>query len=55
MIRLARPDVGEEELAEIAALLEPGQLTMGPKVAELEELLARACGVDRRTLRNRHT
>jgi perosamine synthetase len=46
VIRLARPDVGEEELAEIAAVLESGQLTMGPKVAELEELLARACGVE---------
>jgi perosamine synthetase len=46
VIRLARPDVGEEELAEVAAVLESGQLTMGPKVAELEELLARACGVE---------
>jgi perosamine synthetase len=46
LIRLARPDVGKEELAEIAAVLETGQLTMGPKVAELEELLADACGVE---------
>ena len=46
MIRLARPDVGEEELAEIAAVLESGQLTMGPKVDELEGLLAGACGVE---------
>jgi perosamine synthetase len=46
VIRLARPDVGEEELAEIAAVLESGQLTMGPKVDELEGLLARACGVE---------
>jgi perosamine synthetase len=45
VIRLARPDVGEDELAEIAAVLESGQLTMGPKVDELEQLLARACGV----------
>jgi perosamine synthetase len=45
-IRLARPDVGPEELAEIAAVLESGQLTMGPKVEELEELLAAACGVE---------
>jgi perosamine synthetase len=45
-IRLARPDVGAEELAEIAAVLESGQLTMGPKVAELEQLLAGACGVE---------
>jgi perosamine synthetase len=46
VIRLARPDVGEEELAEIAAVLESGQLTMGPKVEELEGLLASACGVE---------
>jgi dTDP-4-amino-4,6-dideoxygalactose transaminase len=45
-IRLARPDVGEEELAEVAAVLESGQLTMGPKVAELERELAQACEVE---------
>ena len=45
-VRLARPDVGEEELAEVAAVLETGQLTMGPKVAELEAELARACGTE---------
>jgi len=45
-IRLARPDVGAEELAEIAGVLDSGQLTMGPKVEELEELLAAACGVE---------
>jgi len=43
-VRLARPDTGEEELAEVAAVLESGQLTMGPKVEELEELLAGATG-----------
>jgi dTDP-4-amino-4,6-dideoxygalactose transaminase len=43
-IRLALPDVGADELAEIAAVLETGQLTMGPKVAEFEALLADACG-----------
>jgi perosamine synthetase len=42
-IRLARPDVGAEEAAAVAAVLESGQLTMGPKVAELESELARAC------------
>ena len=46
LIRLAWPDVGEAELAEVAAVLETGQLTMGPKVAELEAQLAGACGVD---------
>jgi perosamine synthetase len=45
-IRLAFPDVGEEELAEVAAVLESGQLTMGPKVDEFEAELARACGVE---------
>ncbi len=45
-VRLAWPDVGEEELAEVAAVLESGQLTMGPKVAELEAELARACAVE---------
>jgi dTDP-4-amino-4,6-dideoxygalactose transaminase len=43
-VRLARPDVGEAELAEIREVLESGQLTMGPKVAELERLLAEAAG-----------
>ena len=32
-IRLAWPDVGAEELAEVAGVLASGQLTMGPKVA----------------------
>jgi dTDP-4-amino-4,6-dideoxygalactose transaminase len=45
-VRLGWPDVGEAELAEVAGVLETGMLTMGPKVAELEELLARACGVE---------
>ena len=45
-IRLARPDVGAEELAAVAEVLESGQLTMGPKVAELEQELARACEVE---------
>jgi perosamine synthetase len=45
VIRLARPDVGAEEAAAVAEVLESGQLTMGSKVAELEAELARACGV----------
>lgn len=44
VVRLAQPDVGAEELAELAAVVDTGQLTMGPKVAELERLLADACG-----------
>jgi perosamine synthetase len=43
-IRLAWPDVGDAELAAVAEVLASGQLTMGPKVAELESLLAAACG-----------
>jgi perosamine synthetase len=44
VVRLAKPDVGEEELAEIRDVFHSGILTMGPKVAELEELLAAAAG-----------
>ena len=45
-IRLAWPDVGAEEAAAVAEVLQSGQLTMGAKVAELEEEVARACGVE---------
>jgi dTDP-4-amino-4,6-dideoxygalactose transaminase len=44
-VRLGWPDVGEAELAAVAEVLESGTLTMGPKVADLEELLAAACEV----------
>jgi perosamine synthetase len=43
-IRLARPDVGERELAAVAEVLQSGQLTMGPKVEEFERALAAAVG-----------
>ena len=46
MIRLARPDVGAEEAAAVAAVLESGLLTLGPKVAEFEAGLAEACAVE---------
>jgi perosamine synthetase len=45
-VRLAKPPVGEEELAEIREVLESGQLTMGPKVAEFERLLAGIAGTN---------
>lgn len=43
-IRLARPDVGEAELAAVADVLASGQLTMGPLVGELECAIAGAVG-----------
>jgi dTDP-4-amino-4,6-dideoxygalactose transaminase len=46
LIRLARPDVGAEEAAAVAEVLESGQLTLGPKVTEFEAGLAEACGVE---------
>ncbi len=45
LIRLAWPDVGAEEAEAVAEVLETGILTMGPKVAEFEAELARACRV----------
>jgi len=45
-IRLAWPDLGPEELAAVAEVLESGYLTMGPKVAEFESGLARACATE---------
>jgi len=43
-IRLARPDVGEAELAAVASVLESGQLTMGPQVGAFERSIAKAIG-----------
>ncbi len=45
-VRLAWPDTGGEELADVAAVLESGMLTMGAKVGELEAGLAAACEVE---------
>lgn len=45
-IRLGWPDVGADEAAAVAEVLASGSLTMGPKVTELEELVADACGVE---------
>jgi perosamine synthetase len=42
-IRLGWPELGDAELAEVTGVLESGMLTMGPKVAEFEELIAAAC------------
>ena len=46
-IRLARPDVGDDELDAVAEVMRTGQLTMGPKVAEFEAAVARAVGTAR--------
>jgi dTDP-4-amino-4,6-dideoxygalactose transaminase len=45
-IRLAWPDVGPAELEAVAEVIESGMLTMGPRVAEFEDELARACGTE---------
>jgi dTDP-4-amino-4,6-dideoxygalactose transaminase len=45
-IRLGWPDLGQAELDEVAAVLSSGMLTMGPKVAEFESEVARACEVE---------
>ena len=42
-IRLAWPDLGAAELDALAEVIESGTLTMGPRVAEFEQGLARAC------------
>jgi perosamine synthetase len=46
LIRLAWPDVGPAEAEAVAEVLESGQLTMGPKVAEFEHALAASCGTE---------
>lgn len=46
LIPLARPDLGDEELACLAEVLRSGRLTQGPKVEELEAELRRACAVE---------
>ncbi len=43
-VRLARPDLGDEELAAVAEVLASGQLTMGPQVDAFEAAVARAVG-----------
>jgi perosamine synthetase len=45
-LRLAWPDVGDEELRAVEEVLRSGFLTMGPKVEELEAEVARACRVE---------
>lgn len=47
LIWLARPQTGDEELAEVAAVLASGRLTQGPKVAEFEALVRERVGTER--------
>ncbi len=46
-IRLARPEVGPDEIAAAVAVIESGLLTMGPLLEEFEQSLARCCEVRR--------
>jgi dTDP-4-amino-4,6-dideoxygalactose transaminase len=43
-VALARPAIGEEEIAEVVAALESGWLTTGPRVSAFEEAFARYVG-----------
>lgn len=45
LIRVSKPIIGKEELAEVKDSLESGWLTAGPKVARFEEELAKYLGV----------
>jgi perosamine synthetase len=47
LIWLARPQTGDEELAEVAGVLASGRLTQGPKVAEFEALVCERVGTRR--------
>lgn len=44
MIPIARPLIGEEEIAAVVEVLRSGQLAQGPKVAEFEAAFAQFCG-----------
>jgi dTDP-4-amino-4,6-dideoxygalactose transaminase len=44
-IRLTIPSIGEEEIAAVREVLESGFLVQGPKVAELEQAVAKYVGV----------
>ena len=44
-IPLARPDLGPDEEAEVLAVLRSGRLSLGPKLAEFERMLASFTGI----------
>jgi dTDP-4-amino-4,6-dideoxygalactose transaminase len=45
MIPIARPDIGEEEVAAVSDVLRSGMIAQGKRVAELEARWAEYCGV----------
>ena len=45
MIPIARPDIGEEEVAAVSEVLRSGMIAQGKRVAELEARWAEYCGV----------
>jgi perosamine synthetase len=44
-IRLARPDIGNDEIQEVTKAMKSGWITQGEKVEEFEKLFADYCGV----------
>lgn len=46
MIRLAKPVLGSEELAEVGSVFDTGYLTQGPRTIEFEDLVARYVGTE---------
>lgn len=46
MIQLSEPEIGQEELQQIAEVFERGQLTRGPEVSAFESEFAKFCGAD---------
>lgn len=46
MIPIARPQIGEEELAAVTEVFQSGVLAQGPRVQAFEEAFAQFCGVE---------
>ncbi len=44
MINIAHPEIGDEEISAVNAVLASGTLAQGPRVAKLEEDFAQYCG-----------
>ncbi len=54
-IPFSPPDVGEEEIEEVAAALRSGWITTGPKTKEFERQIADFCGVEKAACLNSQT